>query len=67
MNNDINKDKADQIRELAALGYGRNKIAAMCDTNASAVRMVLEGKRVNFADDLTTRQRQALLNHAFRP
>lgn len=60
-------DQADQIRELAASGYGRNKISAMVGVNSSAVKAVIQGSRVHFSERLSTRQIQALLNQAFQP
>jgi hypothetical protein len=60
-------DTADEIRELRAAGYGRNKIGQITGTHASTVRNVLDGKAVEFCNDLTTRQISGMLAGAFSP
>lgn len=65
MNNDVSYGDAAEIRRLAAKGYGRNTIAMIVGTNASAVKEVLSGRRKTFSDKLTTRDRQQLINGAF--
>lgn len=67
LRDEIGQDEVAQIRELDALGYGRNKIGQIVGVNSSAVRMVLDGKRVHLSDKLSTRQRQELLERAFPP
>ena len=60
-------DTADEIRELAADGFGRNKISMMTGIPAATVRNVLNGKAVEFTDKLSTRQLSNMLSIAFRP
>ncbi len=67
MKQEITYDDARQIHKLADAGYGRNMIGHMLDINPASVRSVLAKERVSYCDKLSTRQRQALLNHAFRP
>jgi citrate lyase synthetase len=59
-------DKAKEIRELADLGIGRNKISQLTGINASTVRQIIDNKHQTFIDKLTPRQIQNLLNNAFR-
>lgn len=61
----ITRDHADQIHALAGKGWGRNQIAKHLDVNSSAVKQVLENTRVNYSSQLSTRERQALLNRGF--
>lgn len=65
MNNDISYGDAAEIRRLDAAGYGRNTIAMIVGTNASAVKAVLNGERKTFNENLTTKDRQQLINGAF--
>lgn len=67
MKHDISEDDRAKIVELKKQGHGRNWIAHLLDINASAVKSVLEGQRKNYSDQLSTRQRQSLLNSAFGP
>lgn len=60
-------DKAEEIRELATQGIGRNKISQLTGINASTVRQIIEEKHQAFIDKLTPRQIQSLLNNGFRP
>lgn len=60
-------DTANEIRELAAKGYGRNTISFMTGINSSTVRNILEDKHQTYDDKLTTRQVSEMLRQAFRP
>lgn len=60
-------DTAAEIRELSEEGHGRNKIGQLTGINSSTVRNVLEGKAVEFCDELTTRQVSSLLSSGFGP
>lgn len=64
---EVTPDDARQIHELKARGHGSNYIGHLLDINASAVKAVLHDKRVSYSEKLSTRQRQGLLNTAFRP
>ena len=64
---EVTLDQANEIHELAGQGYGSNAIGKMVGVNSSAVKQVLQGTRVNYSTKLSARQRQALLNQAFRP
>lgn len=56
-------DVAKEIRELAAEGFGRNQISSMTGIMPGTVRRIIEREpSVQMSDDLTTRQRSALLN-----
>ena len=59
-------DTAEEIRELAAQGLGRNQISHATGVNASTVRGVVTGRHKTYVDILTTRQVTRLLMSGFR-
>jgi len=63
----VRVDDVARINELAALGYGRKKIADWVGVTESAVAAVLNGTRESISDELSTRQISAMLNRSFRP
>lgn len=63
--NPVPLDAAEEIKELALQGVGRNQISAITGVPASTVRNILGGEFKTFTDKLTPRQVQALLNRAF--
>lgn len=60
-------DTADEIRELAKQGLGRNQISHQTGINASTVRGVLTGRHKTYVDILTPRQVTSLLMSGFGP
>lgn len=67
MSQTICDDDMQRIREFSELGLGRKKIADYLGISEYAVKTVLEGKVPVCAGGLSTRQRQNMINAAFRP
>ena len=63
----LGEDDVARIRELHAQGWGRNRIGDYLNVNPSTVKCVLDDSRKIVSDRLSVRQRQDLLNSAFRP
>lgn len=55
-------DTADEIKELADEGFGRNLISTMTGIPAGTVRAVLDGTHKTYVDDLTTRQTTKMIS-----
>ena len=67
MKTPVTADDVARIHEFSEAGYGRKKIADYIGVTEAAVKAVLNGSRETISEELSTRQRGALINNAFGP
>ena len=67
MHESVPLDTADEIRELAGDGMGRDMIGFITGVNSSTVRKIISGAHKHYSERLSTRQAQGLINQCFRP